>query len=61
MKVGLTQMDIIWENKQKNMDRTRRFMEEAARQKVDLIVFPEMTLTGFTMNTESIVPANCSI
>jgi predicted amidohydrolase len=45
-------MDIVWEDKTKNMDRVRHFMEEAAKQKVDLLVFPEMTLTGFTMNTE---------
>ena len=51
MKVGLTQMDIVWEDKQKNMDKARRLMGEAAKQNVDLLVFPEMTLTGFTMNT----------
>lgn len=51
MKVGLTQMDIVWEDKQKNMDKARRFMEEAKKQEVNLLVFPEMTLTGFTMNT----------
>lgn len=52
MKVGLTQMDIVWENKEKNMGRARKIMEQAAKQGVDLLVFPEMTLTGFTMNTE---------
>lgn len=52
MRIGLTQMDIAWEDKQKNMDRVRRFMEEAVKQNVDLLIFPEMTLTGFTMNTD---------
>lgn len=52
MKVGLTQMDIVWENKEKNMGRARKIMEQASKQGVDLLVFPEMTLTGFTMNTE---------
>lgn len=52
MKVGLTQMDIIWENKEKNMDKVRKLMEQAEKQEVDLLVFPEMTLTGFTMNTD---------
>ena len=51
MKVGLTQMDIIWENKEKNMEKARKLMEQAVKQEVDLLVFPEMTLTGFTMNT----------
>lgn len=51
MKVGLTQMDIVWENKEKNMGKAQKIMEQAAKQGVDLLVFPEMTLTGFTMNT----------
>lgn len=51
MKVGLTQMDIVWENKEKNMEKARKLMEQAVKQEVDLLVFPEMTLTGFTMNT----------
>lgn len=52
MKVGLTQMDIIWENKEKNMEKAGKLMEQAQKQNVDLLVFPEMTLTGFTMNTD---------
>ncbi|MCM1157984.1 MAG: carbon-nitrogen family hydrolase [Bacteroidales bacterium] len=52
MKVGLTQMDIVWEDKEKNMARARKLMEQAAGQGVELLVFPEMTLTGFTMNTK---------
>lgn len=51
MKVGLTQMDIVWENKGKNMGKAQKIMEQAEKQGVDLLVFPEMTLTGFTMNT----------
>lgn len=51
MKVGLTQMDIIWEDKKKNMEKAKKLMEQAQKQNVDLLVFPEMTLTGFTMNT----------
>lgn len=52
MKVGLTQMDIVWEDKQKNMEKVDKIMQEAAKKSVDLLVFPEMTLTGFTMNTK---------
>ncbi|MDE6626822.1 MAG: carbon-nitrogen family hydrolase [Lachnospiraceae bacterium] len=51
MRVGLTQMDIVWEDKEKNMVKAEKLMEQAAGQKVDLLVFPEMTLTGFTMDT----------
>ena len=51
MKVGLTQMDIVWENKAKNMEKVTKLMEQAKQQDVEFLVFPEMTLTGFTMNT----------
>ena len=51
MKVGLTQMDIVFEDKEQIMKTATRLMEGAAKQGVELLVFPEMTLTGFTMNT----------
>lgn len=51
MKIGLTQMDIAWEDKEKNKETVKKFMEKGKAQGLDLIVFPEMTLTGFTMNT----------
>lgn len=51
MKVGLTQMDIVWEDKEKNMEKAEKLMEQAVKQGVELLVFPEMTFTGFTMNT----------
>lgn len=52
IKVGLTQMDIVWEDKEQNQKTAERLMKQAVEQGVDLLVFPEMTLTGFTMNTE---------
>ena len=32
MKVGLTQMDIVWEDKEKNMEKAGKLMEQAAKQ-----------------------------
>lgn len=51
MKIGLTQMDIVWENKEQNMEKVQKIVEQASKQQVELLVLPEMTLTGFTMNT----------
>ena len=51
MKIGLTQMDIVWEDKEKNKETVKKLLEQGKEQKLVLIVFPEMTLTGFTMNT----------
>lgn len=50
MKIGLGQIDIIWENKEENMVQCALMMEKAKEQDVDFILFPEMTLTGFSMN-----------
>lgn len=52
MRTGLAQMNIVWENVQKNRERAERFFRRAAEKKVDLLVFPEMTLTGFSMQVE---------
>ncbi len=54
MKVALAQLEIVWENKKENKKRCVDFMEEAKKQCVDIILFPEMTLTGFTMNTKKL-------
>lgn len=51
MKVALIQSSLIWENPTAN----RNYFEEkinGIREKVDLIVLPEMFSTGFTMNPE---------
>lgn len=50
MRIGLTQMDVAWEDKKDNMDKVKRLTSQA-KGKADILVFPEMTLTGFTMNT----------
>ncbi len=51
MRVCLVQYDIVWEDKSANMERCESFFERAAEQVADLIIFSEMTLTGFSMDT----------
>ena len=53
MRIGLAQMDISWEDVEKNMVKAESFFFRGKKQKLDILVFPEMTLTGFSMN------ANC--
>lgn len=50
MRIGLAQMDILWENIEENKNKAETFFQEAKKQKTDIVVFPEMTLTGFSMN-----------
>jgi omega-amidase len=58
MKLALAQLDVAWEDKSKNKETALSFIEEAAKQNVDMILFPEMALTGFSMNTEAIGETN---
>jgi omega-amidase len=48
MKVGLIQYDPEWENKNQNSDKISWLLSHNF-EKQELLVFPEMTLTGFTM------------
>lgn len=51
LKVGLVQYDPVWEDRKENMKKIDYMMSDGYNQ-VDLLVFPEMTLTGFTMKAE---------
>jgi omega-amidase len=50
MRIALAQIDITWENKEDNKKKALNFIEKAKEQKVDFVLFPEMSLTGFSMN-----------
>lgn len=52
MKIALTQMNIFWEDPARNREVCRRLTKNAKEQGCDWIVFPELTLTGFTMRPE---------
>lgn len=50
MIIGIVQMDIEWEDIYRNMNKIESFVEEASNKKIELLLFPEMSLTGFTMD-----------
>ena len=52
MKIALGQIDMGFENKDAAMALCSQLMAEAKEKGVDFVVFPEMTLTGFTMHPE---------
>lgn len=52
MKVAICQMEIIWESKEDNLLQVEKYVRLAALQGGDVILFPEMTLTGFSMNID---------
>jgi predicted amidohydrolase len=61
MIIGLAQMDIDWEEPSKNKDKCQSFINLAAKKKVELILFPEMVLTGFTINVDKLILSEESI
>lgn len=51
MKIVTISLDQIWEDKKANMNQITNLMNIACQNHPDIVVFPEMTLTGFTMNS----------
>jgi len=49
MKIGLAQVAPRLGDLSRNFDLHRQFIEKARRNKVDLIVFPELSLTGYSL------------
>lgn len=45
-------MHIIWEDKDKNLAKAETLISNAAKDGVDVVYFPEMSFTGFSMNTD---------
>ena len=54
MKIALGQLNMVWEEKEASLQKVEKMMQQAAAGQADLIVFPEMSLTGFSMHIETI-------
>ena len=54
MKIALMQTDILWENREKNLEKADALLEKASAELCSVAVFPEMFSTGFSMNARSI-------
>lgn len=50
MQLGLVQYDPEWEDKERNKQKLTWLIENNYKES-DVLIFPEMTLTGFTMNS----------
>lgn len=49
MKVALYQMEIVWEDKEKNYQKLENILEKVKNEGVELLLLPEMSFTGFSM------------
>ncbi len=54
LKIALAQLDIDWEDKPANREKCKHLIEKASEEGAGLIVFPEMTLTGFSMSISDV-------
>ena len=52
MKIALAQLDMGFEDKELAKKRCKDIMAKAAKLQAELVIFPEMTLTGFTMSPD---------
>ncbi len=50
MKIGLVQFSPAWENKEKSIEKINALLNDIDLSEIDLLIFPELTLTGFSMN-----------
>lgn len=55
MIIAAAQMDIEWENYGANIKKIKAFVKEAHEKKAELILFPEMCLSGFTNNIDILI------
>lgn len=54
MKIALSMMNQVWENKPNNLATCIKLADKAMKSQADFLILPEMTLTGFSLNTPEI-------
>lgn len=52
VKIALFQMNIAWENKERNYIHVEHYIRTAHEKGIECVFLPEMSFTGFSMNTD---------
>lgn len=52
MKIALGQLQLCWEDKEANLRKAETYLKLLKEKGADLLLLPEMSLTGFSMHTE---------
>lgn len=50
MLISIVSLNQIWEDKKENFLLCEEYIKEASTKNIELIIFPEMTLTGFSID-----------
>jgi len=53
VRIALASLDQAWERKAENLVRCRNLLATAYDYRCELVIFPEMTLTGFSLDVDS--------
>lgn len=51
IKIALVSLNQAWKDKETNVKKCEKYIEIGAKNLADLVIFPEMTFTGFTNDT----------
>ena len=54
MRIALGQLNMVWEDKGLSLQKSEELIRQAAAGKAEEIFFPDMSLTGFSMNLDRI-------
>lgn len=54
MRVALGQIAMVWEDKESSLKKAENMIKEAVEASSDVIIFPEMALTGYSMALDKI-------
>ncbi|MBS6395799.1 MAG: carbon-nitrogen family hydrolase [Clostridiales bacterium] len=52
MKIALGQLQIHWEDKNANLEKVEKYLRLLKVEEAEMFLLPEMSLTGFSMNTD---------
>lgn len=53
IRIALAQTQIVWEDKERNYEIAEKWIGEAVSREAEAVFFPEMSFTGFSMNTDA--------
>ncbi len=54
MRISIAQTNIRWEDKEVNIGEAEKMIKAAAAESAEMVFFPEMSLTGFSMEVDII-------
>lgn len=61
IKFALAQTHIAWEDKGQNLKKAQEYIKDAKNHGAEAIFFPEMSFTGFSMNTDIVKEAGDTV